>query len=253
MLKTLTLIAYFMGCIVLSAQEKTIKTQNQFWTGYMTSAKLSDRYALWNDFHYVPNGFFVARTGITRSFFQKLYLTSGYAYLNIPTSSKGIELNRTEHRPWMQLAANHGINESLTMINRLRYDMRFRQNFAEGELYDNFTFNHRLRLLLGLRFHFQNLNLFEGTPFVNISNEVLVNFGKNIQANHFNQNRTWLTLGLRFENISVQLGYMHRFVKLAQDQNFVRNHTLVIWISQRFDLRKKDKPSTDQGFFYQVP
>jgi hypothetical protein len=252
-LKTLLLCLYLLITITIFSQTKEISDNQQSWVGYMTSAKLSEKYYLWNDFHYVPDGFFVARTGLTRSFYEKLYYTAGFAYLNIPTQSAGETLNRTEYRPWMQMVANHKITDDLIMINRVRYDMRFRQDFADGELFDDFTFNHRLRLLIGLRQHFSRNKVLNGTPFVNLSNEVLVNFGENVTTNYLDQNRTWLTLGLRLENLSFQVGYMHRFVQLPQDQRFVRNHTLIVWITQRFDFRKQQLTDPDDDLFFQQP
>ena len=250
-------IYYLSFILILSftvfSQEKEIKTNQQFWGGYMTSAQISEKYFLWNDFHYVPDGFFVARTGLTRAFYEKLYLTSGFAYLNIPTLSNNVKLNRTEYRPWMQMVANHKLTNDLIMINRVRYDLRFRQDFSNGELSNTFTFNHRLRMLIGLRQHFAKKSLLSGTPFVNLTNEVLVNFGNNVTTNYLDQNRTWLTLGLKLDNISFQVGYMHRFVQLAQNQNFVRNHTLIVWISQRFDFRKRQSPTPDDDLFFQQP
>lgn len=252
-MKNSLLVFIWLTVCFAHSQNKEITDNNQFWGGYMTSAKLSNKYYLWNDFHYVPDGFFVARTGITRTFFEKLYVTAGFAYLNIPTTSNDVKLNRTEYRPWMQMVANHKLTDRLIMINRVRYDMRFRQDFANGELFNDFSFNHRLRMLIGLRHHFDDKKVLQGTPFVNLSNEVLVNFGENVTSNYLDQNRTWLTLGLRLESLSFQVGYMHRFVQLPQDQKFVRNHTLIVWITQRFDFRKKKVSDPDDDLFFQQP
>lgn len=223
------------------------------WVGYMTSGKLSEKYSLWNDFHYVPDGFFVARTGLTRFFHENLNLTAGYAYLNVPTQSDGVSLNRNEHRPWMQMVANHKVSNKLQMINRIRYDMRFRQDFANGELLDGFTFNHRLRMLISMRFPLMGKEIIGGTPFVNISNEILVNFGENVANNYLDQNRLWLTFGIRLDNVSFQVGYMNRFVQLPQNSNFVRNHTLIMWVTHNFDFRKKNKIKPDEEVFYRQP
>ena len=223
------------------------------WVGYMTSGKLSEKYSLWNDFHYVPDGFFVARTGLTRFFHENLNLTAGYAYLNVPTQSDGVSLNRNEHRPWMQMVANHKVSNKLQMINRIRYDMRFRQDFANGELLDGFTFNHRLRMLISMRFPLVGKEIIGGTPFVNISNEILVNFGENVANNYLDQNRLWLTFGIRLDNVSFQVGYMNRFVQLPQNSNFVRNHTLIMWVTHNFDFRKKNTIKPDEEVFYRQP
>lgn len=249
------LLFIFVITINLHAQEqeKEITNNEQLWMGYMTSGKLSDKYAIWNDFHYVPNGFFVARTGLTRFFHQNLNLTAGYAYLSIPTQNEGITLDRNEHRPWMQMVANHKVSNKLQMINRIRYDMRFRQDFANGELLDSYTFNHRLRMLISMRFPLVGQKFIGKTPFINLSNEVLVNFGKSVTNNYLDQNRTWLTFGVPFEGISFQVGYMHRFVQLPRDQQFVRNHTLILWVTHHFDFRKKKKIDPEEELFYRQP
>ncbi len=243
----------FLFSYTLLAQEKQITSNEQFWVGYMTSGKISEKYSIWNDFHYVPNGFFVARTGLTRFFQKNLNVTAGYAYLNVPTQSEGVELSRNEHRPWMQMVAKHKVSNKLQMINRIRYDMRFRQDFANGELMDSFTFNHRLRMLISMRFPLIGHQFIGGTPFVNLTNEVLVNFGKNVENNYLDQNRTWLTFGLRLDAMSFQVGYMHRFVQLAQSQQFVRNHTMVVWVTHNFDFRKKNKIDPKEELFYRQP
>lgn len=238
-------------CLSTFAQEKEITSNEQFWMGYLTSGKLSEKYSLWNDFHYVPNSFFVARTGLTRYFHKNLNLTAGYAYLNIHTLSEGVKLKRKEHRPWMQMVASHKISDRLKMINRIRYDMRFRQDFANGELLNSFTFNHRLRMLISMRFPLVGKEIIGGTPFINITNEILVNFGEHVENNYFDQNRTWLTFGTRLDNFSIQAGYMHRFIQLPQDQRFVRSHNLVLWVSHNFDFRKKNK--ANKKLFYRQP
>ncbi|WP_188405664.1 DUF2490 domain-containing protein [Psychroflexus salis] len=252
-MKSFFILILSLFSIFISAQDKEITSNEQFWMGYMTSGKISEKYSLWNDFHYVPNGFFVARTGLTRFFHKNLNLTAGYAYLNVPTINEGVELKRNEHRPWMQMVANHKVSPKLQMINRIRYDMRFRQDFADGELLDSFTFNHRLRMLISMRFPLIGKEFIGGTPFVNLSNEVLVNFGKNVENNYLDQNRTWLTFGLRLDAMSLQVGYMHRFVQLTQNQQFVRNHTLVVWITHNFDFRKKNKINPKEELFYRQP
>jgi hypothetical protein len=253
--------AYYLTLIFLisffqfgKSQEKTVVHQQQQWVGYMTSGKLSEKWSVWNDFHYVPDGFFVARTGISRHFYSNLTLTGGYAYLSIPALSQEVKLFRTEHRPWAQLVANHKVSNRLYMANRLRYDARFRQNFAEGELLDDFTFNHRLRMLISMRFPLIGTEIKGGTPFINFSNEILVNFGKNVGFNHLDQNRFWVTFGWQITNLTIQTGYMHRFVQLPTGLNFNTNHTFILWVTHNFDLRKKDKKKDkDDKYFYRQP
>lgn len=223
-----------------NAQERDVIDQKQVWAGYMTSSRISEKYAIWNDFHYVPDGFFVARTGLTRRFFQNMNLTAGYAYLSLPVTSNEVKLNRNEHRPWAQVVVNHKVSNKLYMTNRLRYDMRFRQDFGEGELFDSFSFNHRVRMLIGVRIPLKGEEIKSGTPFLNVSNEILMNYGRNVSSpNYLDQNRFWVNFGWQFDNLSVQLGYMNRFVQPPNRTQMIRNHTLLLWVTQSFDFRKK--------------
>jgi hypothetical protein len=218
---------------------KQVSEQQQFWFGYMTSGKINEKWSLWNDFHYVPDGFIVFRTGLSRKLIDNLVLTSGYAYLQVPTQAGNKVVARNEHRPWGQFVVNHKVSNRLFMVNRLRYDMRFRQDFDDLGLNNNFVFNHRVRWLISTRFPFQNTSILGATPFLNLTNETLVNFGKSIVYNHLDQNRIWLNFGLQFKNISVQLGYMNRYVQLVSGYQFVMNHTAVFWISHNFSIKKK--------------
>lgn len=233
----------------LNAQNEVINNE-QSWVGYMTSAQISEKYYLWNDFHYVPDGFFVARTGLTRRFFENLDVTAGYAYLNLPVTSEGNNLNRNEHRPWSQLVVNHKVSKKLYMTNRIRYDMRYRQDFGNGELFDSFTFNHRVRLLIGLRIPLYGEKIMQGAPFLNISNEILMNYGRNINSpNYLDQNRFWVNLGWQFTDLSIQVGYMNRFVQPPMRTDMIRNHTLVFWVTQSFDFRKKKEGKKDETIY----
>jgi hypothetical protein len=168
-------------------------------------------------------------------------LTAGYArlWLSAPVAEG---LPRAERRPWAQLVVNHKVGPCLRMANRIRYDMRFRQNLEAGMPLDDFGFNHRLRFLVSMRWPLQGYEIKGGTPFINLTNEVLVNFGEQIVYNHFDQNRLWLTLGWQLRNLTLQSGYMNRFVQLPQGNAYQRNHTLLFWLTWNFDLRKNAEP-----------
>lgn len=96
-----------------TAQERDVTDQGQVWTGYMTTTRISEKYAIWIDFHYVPDGFFVARIGLTRRFFENMNVTADYAYLSLPVTSNNIKLNSNEHRPWAQIVVNHKVSSKL--------------------------------------------------------------------------------------------------------------------------------------------
>lgn len=239
-LVTIFLLIFLFNTVTLAqTPTKSVKTHNQQWIGYMTSTKLSEKFALWNDAHFVPNGFYALRTGLTYHLASNTNITAGYAFLGIPDGSSTPELKRKEHRPWGQMFITNPIANNWSSTLRIRYDARFKQNLSDGQLTDDFTFNNRLRFLVSFRKHFPTLKFGnDWLPFINLSDELHFNFGKAIVYNYMDQNRITVTLGVKRKNFSGQIGYMNRFVQLPTGNNFVLNHTAVLWLAHSFQMHK---------------
>ena len=243
-MKTRGFIGYLKPCVLvllllpapLHAQTRHVQSNNQFWLGYMTSATIAEKYSVWNDFHLVPEGFCVVRTGLTRHF-TNASITGGYAFLWLPPGSGKTSLTRLEHRPWGQIQFNTRLSEKSTLTQRIRYDARFREKVIDGHIVDGFGFNHRVRFLVSIRKMFLTDAIKSAKPYISVSDEVLLNFGKEVSFNTFDQNRLSVAFGLQTSNTQYQLGFMNRFVQTGPDR-YTLNHTVVFWITQKFDLRK---------------
>jgi hypothetical protein len=203
----------------------------------MTSTKINNTFSWWNDLHFVPSGFFIVRTGLTRHFNQT-HVTAGYGYGKLPLSADNKALKRTEHRPWAQIQHSFALPYQMALIGRLRYDARFRQDVSGSELLSSYTFTNRVRFMITLRKFLTTEPTTIGRPFVGLSEELLLNFGSQVTFNRFDQNRVSLMLGTQYKNIQLQVGYMNRLVKTGENQ-FVRNNTLVIWITHQLNLKVK--------------
>ncbi len=248
-LKTLLFVLSFL-CLAApyvraQAPAKEVREQNQFWIGYMTATKLSNKFSWWNDAHFVPSGFFIVRTGLTFYFPERANLTAGYARLALPGGGVSSELKRSEHRPWAQLIVNSPLPGQWSHLMRIRYDARYRHKLTpQGTLDEGYGFNNRVRFLSSFRHRFEQFKLGEHwLPFFNISDEVLVNFGREVVFNHLDQNRFSLTLGMQHKGLTAQMGYMNRFVQLSSGNRFVLNHTLIVWITHNLDGRRLITPA----------
>ena len=232
-LRNIIVLYFFLVSLVSLAQtNKSIKANKQIWFGYMTSAPINSHYSLWNDFHFVPKGFCVARTGLTRHW-DNVAVTGGFAYLGLPVSSNNKSLKRNEYRPWAQITWNATTRTHLSFNTRIRYDARFRQKVSEGELTDYYPFTNRLRFAFSVRYTFnpdaKNLPL-----FTQIGSEFLLNFGKEVTYNTFDQFRINATIGIRMKRITIQSGYMYRLVQIGP-YAFTGNHTLLCWVNHQID------------------
>ncbi len=233
----LCLLAAPLGTAAAQVPTAAVAHQSQLWLGYLTSQRLTDRFSLWNDFHFVPQGFYVLRTGLTLHHRERISLTGGYAYLGLPAGLTR-DLKRPEHRPWGQVVATAPLLGDWHWLFRLRYDARFRRRIAQGELLPGYGFNHRIRLLTQFRRDFPQWTFTQDVvPFAAISNEVLLNAGREIVYNQLDQNRFTVAIGARRRGLQVQTGYMHRFVQLPAGDQQVVNHTLVVWMFHVMDFR----------------
>lgn len=256
MKKVLTTICFlFLITIIagkLSAQSaRNVEHRYQTWLGYMTSTAFSEKWSWWNDIHWVfNNGFFIYRTGLTYNF-PKTAITAGYAYARLPLSADTKGLPRKEHRPWAQIIFTLPLNNNFSLTERVRYDARFRQDVAGGQLQNSYTFTNRVRFQINIRKSIPQWTFYSNEPFVAIADEVLVNFGKNVVYNTFDQNRISLMVGIKRKNIQYMIGYMNRFVQSANGHDYTQNNTLLLWVVQKFSLRKKhpntnmDMPAAD--------
>jgi len=222
--------------------EREVDQRGQVWAGIMTQTRVSDRASLWNDAHFVPDGFFIVRTGATAHLTDNLTMTGGYAYLGLPVAG-GLtrDLKRTEHRPWGQIVYTSQAAPAVQILNRIRYDARYRRNVTEGALAPGYGLTHRVRFNLNIRVDIEPLRFGDGvTPYVAVGDEVLLNFGPEVVFNTLDQNRVIGMVGLRRRGIAGQIGYMNRLVQLPTAHRLVMNHTLVGWLFVNIDARKKE-------------
>lgn len=219
----------------LHAQPRTIQTSNQLWVGYITDSKISQQYSIWNDFHWVPNGFALLRTGLTRNF-TTASVTAGYAYGWLPLGSGNDRLSRHEHRPWAQTQLALPLSEVYTLTQRIRYEARFREKVSKGEVQDGYTFSNRIRYQISVKRKLLNQPNTKLNPYLSLSEEILLNFGKEVTANAFDQNRISLAFGLQSRTVQYQIGLMNRFVQTSPS-GFTSYNMVVLWVTQKFDLR----------------
>ena len=210
----------------------------QYWMGYMTQGKISDQWSIWNDTHWVPDSFFLLRTGGTYHFKSKYRInaTAGFAKLWIYPSQPNLNTFRPENRPWGQVMKQYKPNQR-KHTQRIRIDARFRRNIQDDELLEGYDFNWRFRYMYQIRYDFNpnaNTNYF----FTTLSNEILYNYGSNInQYLRLDQNRLQLAVGYQRQNMAFQLGYMNFTTKQNANDVYTMKHTLTAWVFHQFDFR----------------
>lgn len=217
------------------AAAEPVAHTGQGWLGVMTQQRVSEGFSLWNDAHLVPGGFFVLRTGLTAHLPHRFAATAGYAFLGLNLGDRG--LIRPEHRPWAQLVHAHAV-ERWRLTSRVRLDARYRRNVDGDALIAGYTPMFRVRLMFTARRDLPSLTVRGLTPYVSLGDELLLNFGSEVERDRVDQNRVTAAAGVSRGGHAWQAGYMNRAV-VRRTGAVVMNHTALLWLFANFDLRRR--------------
>ncbi len=222
--------------------QKVTTTEGQVWLGYFNQTRLSQRWGLWlegqvrtREDYFSKISAVLPRAGLTYYLNDHAKLTAGYAYL---PEIEGF--STPEHRPWQQLQW-HTSYPRLRLMQWVRLEERFRKKavtLQPGE--DKYSFNYRARYNFLLNTPLGARAFEPGTVSLVVNDEVMLNFGKEIVQNTFDQNR--LFLGFHYHinrHNTLQFGYLNVFQQLPAGNRYRYLNVARIGYFQNLDLRRR--------------
>lgn len=178
------------------------------------------------------------RTGINYQIHPKLQLRAGYAWIetfnygDIPLQAAGKTF--TEHRTF-QMATLTDKPGRLEVSHRFMLEQRWVGRFTNAALEkeDEFVYSNRLRYMFRAQLPLNKMKTEPGAVYLAGYDEVFIGFGKNVNANVFDQNRLALMLGYQFnKTLRIEGGYFNQIVQLGRELNnrnvFQYNNGLII-------------------------
>ena len=198
------------------------------WIGYANQTWLTPRIGTWFDVGLRWSGLmgewntYLVRPGLNYRLSDEVTATVGYALFGQRLPGAAPLTVRMEHRPWQQVnwVQNAG---RVQVTQRYRAEQRFIHRTAGSELTKGYRFNHRLRYQLS-----GAISLRDSTRkalVLLVGDEILINAGRQVVYNHFDQNRVFVTLGYQLtKTFSLQAGYMYTFSQLALGNQFLHGH-----------------------------
>lgn len=186
---------------LLYAQTKQTSQVGQTWVGYFNQTRLSDKWGFWAEAQLrTKEDYFsglsqsIVRLGATYYLNNDTKFTAGYAYVNHFPAEGHTNISQTEHRLWQQLQW-HTKYKSVRLMQWFRLEERYRHKIKNNdELADGYLFNFRARYNFFSLFSLSKKKFQPGTISFVLNDEVMVNFGKEIVYNYFDQNRFFLGL-----------------------------------------------------------
>jgi hypothetical protein len=170
----LTLLCVFFISASVSSQTTEI------WPQYYIQVPVAKKLFLSTDFSHRYDGAFknkvqwISRLGFGYKITAQLTLGVGHAYSEF-FSASGV---RRENRPWQQLQSDFSVG-NIKLMQRLRLEERFQKDQSLER------FNYRVRF----QFQVTIPVLPEQKLSLQLSDEPMINFGREISGNHFDQNR----------------------------------------------------------------
>lgn len=239
-------ILFFLSSLAaLPAQaQKTYVQERQTWLGVFAQTRFSARWGAWADGHlrlreqYVQAlGQGIARAGLTYYLTDDVRLTVGYAYAHhFAEGARRVAL--PEHRPWQQVQWFSKFPKA-RLMQWVRLEQRFRSRAASPETRASSSdFNYRVRYNAALFVPLTRRGFEPGGVQALLNNEAMMNFGREVRLNYFDQNR--LFAGLVYQaskHGQLHAGYMHLFQQLPAGSTYRNQHTIRLFYFHTFDLR----------------
>lgn len=212
--RCLTAFIWLISFSVFSfAQDEVSKVpDSEMWPHYYLQLPINNKWSVSADYSHRYSGFFesktqwIGRTGFDYKLTEKFSLSAGYAYSEYFLAN-GV---RREDRPWQQTQVNHSF-QKLKISHRLRLEERFQRDRNSDR------FNFRLRYQFMVNYPIlsqQRLSCY-------ISDEPMINFGKQIVGNMFDQNRLQGGLQIKLaENVFFMPAYMYMYQYQSSTKDF---------------------------------
>ncbi|MBK9760615.1 MAG: DUF2490 domain-containing protein [Flavobacteriales bacterium] len=254
-----TILVLLLVCTAhAQAQNDRINNRGTIgWYNTFGTFKLSDKWGVHAEYQWRRDNLItdwqqsLVRAGMNYQLKPTVLLRVGYAWIEtfpygeLPLNGLGRDF--TEHRTFqmVQLTQKEGIFD---LSHRFMLEQRFvgRYSSAAVDTEDEFPLLHRARYMVRIQAPLKGTTIADKTPYAAVYNEVFIGFGKNVNANVFDQNRLGMLLGYRFNGtVRVEAGYLNQIVQFGrriEGRNvFQNNQGLIVNAYVNFDLSKKQK------------
>lgn len=160
---------------------------------------------------------------------KNLMFTAGYAFVDTsPYGDFPVSYRFPEHRIFEQVILKHELGK-VGLQHRYRLEQRYlgQKIQPSDSRIDFWRYENRFRYMMRI-----NIPLGEENKlYLGVYDEIMVNFGKNVGANIFDQNRAYAALGYSLnKNIKLEIGYLLQTLQQRNGQVIEYNNTFQLSI-----------------------
>lgn len=245
MIKAFIAVILVTLSINMFGQNNRINTPNTIgWYNYFGTFRLNNRFSLHTEYQWRRTKLVsewqqsLFRIGINYQFNPGVMFRIGYGWIEtfpygeIPINGLGRDF--TEHRLFEMVHLSH--NEGIVgLSHRFMLEQRFIGTYSSPSVVkeDRFPLLHRIRYMFRAQVPLKGKEITDNTPYAAFYDEVFIGFGKNVNANVFDQNRIGALLGYRVnKTVRIEAGYLNQILQLGRQINgnnvFQKNNGLIV-------------------------
>jgi opacity protein-like surface antigen len=249
------LATIFISFFAVAQNNRMDTSGNIGWYNFFGTIKFNDKWGLHTEYQWRRDNFItdwqqsLLRVGVNYQLNPRILFRVGYAWIEtfpygeIPINGLGRDF--TEHRIFEMVQLSH--KEGLVdFSHRFMLEQRFVGRYTSPEVTseDDFPLLHRMRYMIRFQIPLKGGEIKDKTPYAALYDEIFIGFGKNVNANVFDQNRIGILLGYRFDkNLRLEAGYLNQTLQFGRQINgrniFQNNHGFIINANVTIDVAKK--------------
>lgn len=219
--------------------EKNVTDKSQVWVSLNSTIMFNKHWGMLNDLHarrtdfLKSENFYLVRGALAYATDKKELLALGYGHYWFAPSNPNFH-NFTNENLTYQLYQFNGNIGNVSVLNRFRNEQRWQQIMVNDSWTGATRFTDRVRYLISF-----NIPIFKKKtwPILNISDEILIQFGKDVVYNTFDQNRFFIGIKQSISpKLSFDFGYMNVYQEKKSGYQYDNIHTLRLFFYYKNDV-----------------
>lgn len=230
----LLLIVVFQHWKSATFPQDRISTTNQHaWYSYFGDHPVSKRWELHLEGQWRRHDLglkwqqLLLRPGVNFELNPNVIFTAGYGFVDtFQYGDYPVPYRFPEHRLFQQALLKHKVGK-LDLQHRYRLEQRFFGVRSDPaiDIIDDSRYENRFRHLTRVNIPLTS----DKKVYIGTFDEFFINFGRNVAANVFDQNRAYVALGLPVaKGTKIEIGYMLQIIQQRNGRVFEYNHTLQV-------------------------
>ncbi len=236
----------FLSFNFLYAQtEKNVDHQSLLWTRYYNHLNINNKWSVHSEFdnrvflNSFEQNLYVIRIQGRYKINPEIEVGAGYVYFSVSTQDPEVTFNFNvpEYRGQQDITWKKTYGD-FTLNQRFQVEERFFHNANNVGLLPGTTFLWRFRYRIQGELNFWK----KENQFLKaiINDELMINGGKNVVENTFDQNRIYVALQYGFnKNVALELGYLHSFQQRASGVDYFNRDIIRFTFYHKINLQKK--------------